>query len=308
MAKRAKKTTRKKTSVWAQVWAFCVAAWGFCAKTLPKTLPFLPIVIVLAAAFWFFHLTKTDYLAKPNSQGNEASFLVAPGDIVITGCSSPETEQFVREIYLAGIFGLTEPVNGYDLMQQPIVERLRQSPYFSGARMIYYPKQGKVELHVQERVPIARLPSGLYVDIWGVCFRPSAPAPGRLPAVSGWDGIAHYVPGSRIPTEYRCMLRIIDATKVGGAVPFPTVSEISLRPGAYSVEDGVEVRLADGREIILAWNGMGMDTDAVDEAIRTTERKAMLERLRKVAKVLAAPDLSGKRRINAQTDNITVSD
>ena len=64
MAKRAKKTTRKKTSVWAQVWAFCVAAWGFCAKTLPKTLPFLPIIIVLAAAFWFRSFSEAPLITR----------------------------------------------------------------------------------------------------------------------------------------------------------------------------------------------------------------------------------------------------
>ena len=46
--------------------------------------------------------------------------------------------------------------------------------------------------------------------------------------------------------------------------------------------------------MLLSFSRSGKPTDA--------------ERLRKVAKVLAAPDLSGKRRINAQTDNITVSD
>ena len=302
MAKRAKKTARKKDSAWAWVWAFCAAAWAFCAKTLPRTLPFLPIVVVLAAAFWLFHLTKTQY------QGNAADFLVAPKDIVITGCASPETEQFARDIYLAGIFKLTEPANGFDLMQRPIVEHLRQSPYFSDAKMVYYPKQGKVELQVQEREPIARLPGGLYVNVGGICFRPVASAPRRLPTVSGWDGIGNYTPGSRIPAGFRCLLRLIDATKAGGAVPFPAIAEISLRPGAYDVEDGVEVRLEDGREVVIAWKGMGMDTDTADDAARQAEREVMLNRLRKVAKALAMPDLAGKRHINALTDHITVSD
>lgn len=308
MAKRTKKTPRKKESVWAQAWAFCVAAWTFCAKTLPRVLPFLPVIVVLAVALYLFHLTRTEYLTKTGSQNPATAFLVAPGDIVITGCDSPATEQFVREIYLAGIFGLTKPVNGYELMQQPIVEQLRQSPYFSDAKMTYYPKQGKVELHVQERKPIASLPGGLYVNISGVCFRPVVRASEPLPVVSGWDGISNYAPGSRVPQKFRCMLRLIDATKVGGTVPFPTIAEVTLRPGAYDVEDGVEMRLKDGREVVLAWQGMGMDTDAVPEEARRAEREAMLARLNKVAKALAMPDLVGKRHINALTDYITVSD
>lgn len=308
MAKRTKKTPRKKESVWAQAWAFCVAAWTFCAKTLPRVLPFLPVIVVLAVALYLFHLTRTEYLTKTDSQNPATEFLVAPGDIVITGCDSPTTEQFVRKTYLAGIFELTKPVNGYELMQQPIVEQLRQSPYFSDAKMTYYPKQGKVELHVQERKPIASLPGVLYVNISGVCFRPVVRASESLPIVSGWDGISNYAPGSRVPQKFRCMLRLIDATKVGGTVPFPTIAEVTLRPGAYDVEDGVEMRLKDGREVVLAWQGMGMDPDAASEEARQAEREAMLERLRKVAKTLAMPDLAAKRHINALTDYITVSD
>ena len=75
MAKRTKKTPRKKESVWAQAWAFCVAAWTFCAKTLPRVLPFLPIIVVLAAALYLFHLTKTEYLTKTDSQSPATEFL-----------------------------------------------------------------------------------------------------------------------------------------------------------------------------------------------------------------------------------------
>ena len=262
----------------------------------------VPLVAALAAVWGFLRLTD-GYL-----QGSE-TFLVDPRNIAITGCTADVTEQFVRKTMLEGVFGLTEPENGFGLVRAKIVERLRQSPYFSAAEMTYRPGRGTVELHVREREPVARLRgTPLVVDAEGMCFPPLPNTPGALPTVAGWDVMRDYEPGTRMPAKYRCMLRLIAAAATG-PTPLPSaVRDVDLLPNAYDVDDGLSVRLADGREVIIAWPGMGMDVGRAGEEARGREREAMLGRLRRVALALGNPDLAGKRRVNALTGEIAVSD
>ena len=223
-----------------------------------------------------------------------AVFEVRPEDIVVRGNST------VRRDFLLQTFGLSKPCNGFDLLKSDIVERLqRQMPVLKQVQMTYTPGR-TLELWVEERTPLARLPGEfplLLVDETGAVFRYSRKTEG-YPVLSGFDLPDLLEPGARLPEGLHCMLRLIAAANLPAYRLPSSIRRVSLL--GTDPEDGLRVTLADGRRVDVAWEGMGREREPSE---------VMLRRLRNVGTVLRSPVNAGKKHFNAMAkDFVAVSE
>lgn len=276
------KTRRaKKAAPAGPVWRVLATVGPWLARGALLALPF-----VLAAAA--LHTFVTRYYRK------NPVFEVRPEDIVVRGNST------VTRAFLLQTFGLTKPQNGFALLESDIVERLqRQMPVLKQVQMTYTPGRS-LELWVEERTPLARLPGDfapLVVDEDGAVFVYPRQTEG-YPVISGFDLPDLLEPGARLPEGLHCMLRLIAAANAS-AYRLPSgIRRVSLL--GNDPEDGLAVALADGRRLIMAWEGMGSERE-------TSE--GMLRRLRNLGMALRSPVNDGKRHFNAMAkDFVAVSE
>ncbi len=276
---------KKKSGAWV------VAEKVLEVLTKPLLLFGLPI-LVLVAGIALFMTFKQKYYAQ-----NDV-FLVYPRDIVVRGNAT------LSRALLLETFGLTKPVNGFDVVKSDIVSRLRnQMPLLKTAQMTFEPGKG-LELWVEERTPLARIagqPLPLVVDEEGVCFI-CVRAYSGYPEISGFDAPEAFGPASRLPDATLCMLRLIKAASLLAREertrPVPSIRRVTMQ--GTEPDDGLLVTLADGRKVIIAWEGM---------ATERAPSEGMMRRWRNVMKLLRDPRMEGKRHLNAMAlDRVAVSD
>lgn len=265
---------------------------GPAAKAWQHVGPWLLRGLLLALPFvviWIVFLTFVTYYYQKNP-----AFEVRPQEIAIRGNST-----LTRELLLQ-TFGLSKPVNGFELLKSDIVRRLqRQSPILRHVQMTYSPGRS-LELWVEERQPLARLPGDfapLVVDEEGVVFVYPRPTDG-YPVISGFDLPDLLEPGVRLPDGLRCMLHLIAAANAPAYRLPSSIRRVTLL--GSDPEDGLAVALADGRRLEVAWEGMGREREASE---------GMLRRLRNLGVALRSPVNEGKRHFNAMArDFIAVSE
>lgn len=266
----------------SKVIAVCLMSWQWLMPLLVRHGVLLLLIIGSVAAFSIF---KREYFAR------NPAFMVKPEEIKIRG-----NAMLSRELVLK-MFHLDSPVNGFDVVRGDMVTRLRkQSPQLKNVQMTYEPGNG-LELWVEERSPLARLPGALplVVDADGVCFMYPRTRNG-YPELRGFD--VPDEPSAQLPETAMCMLRLI-AVAIGPKCRFPVsiswVTFIGEEP-----EDGLRVVLADGRSFVIAWEGM-----ATERSIS----EGMVRRLQQVATVLRNPLMRGKKHLNAMAINrVAVAD
>ncbi len=281
----AKQKRKKKSGAWDGV----RRVLGVVAT--PFLLFGLPIVVVVAGIAIFVTF-KQKYYAE-----NDV-FLVYPRDIVVRGNAT------LSRGLLLETFGLTKPVNGFEVVKSDIVSRLRnQMPLLKTAQMTFEPGKG-LELWVEERTPLARIagqPLPLVVDDEGVCFI-CVRAYSGYPEISGFDAPEAFGPASRLPDATLCMLRLIKAAsqlaREDRTRPVPSIRRVTMQ--GVEPDDGLLVTLADGRKVTIAWEGMATEREPSE---------GMMRRWRNVMKLLRDPRMEGKRHLNAMAiDRVAVSD
>ncbi len=244
----------------------------------------LPLALV-GALFWAFRALYYD---------RNPVFEVRPQEIDIRG-NATLTREFVLQT-----FGLSKPMNGFALLRSDMVRRLqRYCPNLKKAQMTYLPGRS-LELWVEERMPLVRLPGDLpqlVMDEEGVAFSYPRPTEG-YPIISGFDLPDLLEPGARLPEELRCMLRLVAAANLP-AYRLPSSSRRVTLLGS-DPEDGLLATLADGRRLTVAWEGMGHEREPSE---------GMLRRLRNLGVALRSPVNEGKRHFNAMAkDFVAVSE
>jgi cell division septal protein FtsQ len=251
----------------------------------------LCIVGVVAFCFWGAFKLFVTYYYKRN-----AAFLVAPEQVHVLGNAT------VTRDYILQMFDITKPRNGFDLVQSDIVEMLSSHmPNLKSAQMTYTPSK-KVELWVEERMPVARVKKDsilpLVVDEEGVLFRYPRPV-NTLPEIGGFDlPDEELMPGKRLPVEFHCMLRLLLKVSDASAYFNSAVKRVTLL--GIDPDDGLLILLHDGRKIAIAWENMASET-AVSEA--------MVKRLENVRAALRSSASAGKLHFNAMaSDRVSVSD
>ncbi len=249
----------------------------------------LVVLLVVGAALGVWKLFVSTYYER------NPTYTVHPRDITLRGNLT-----LTRELLLPN-FGLTKEMNGFALMRDgDIVNKLLKSmPNLRRVQMVYTPRKG-VEIWVDERQPLARVAGTelppMVVDQEGVIF--VYPRPGNYPVIGGFDLPDILTPGARLQDGLQCMLHLIAATNDPNYRLPSSVQKVSLL--SLDPEDGLVVRLEDGRRIEIAWDGMGSEQ-------RPSE--GMYSRLAHLAKVMRAPVNAGKKRFNAMAgDRIAVSE
>ena len=276
-----KKRRAKKVAPPGPVRKALAAAWPWLWRGALWGLPFVAAVAGLG-------VFERKYYRE------NAVFEVRPEDIIVRGNST------VTRDFLLQTFGLSKPRNGFDLLESDIVERLRrQMPVLKQVQMTYTPGR-TLELWVEERTPLARLPGEfppLLVDDEGAVFRYQRKTDG-YPVLSGFDLPDLLEPGARLPEGLHCMLRLIAAANRPEYRLPSSIRRVSLL--GTEPEDGLRVTLADGRRVDVAWEGMGREREPSE---------GMLRRLRNVGTVLRSPVNAGKRHFNAMAkDFVAVSE
>lgn len=273
-----KKQPRKELTPFAR---FLRAVAGFILRRIAD------IVLIALLLVGFFLFRSNYYKANP-------VFLVNPADIEICG-----NVTIPREMLLT-TFGWTKPVNGFDIVNSDAVSKLKtQMPLIKNVQMSYRPG-GKLELWVEERMPLARLAGQrlpFVVDDEGVIFVYPRSRDG-YPEISGFDLPETLEPAMRLSPSLNCMLHLIAAaTEPETRLPSSIRRVTLLGP---DVDDGLLILLADGRRVRIAWEDM---------ATETVYSEGMLRRLRQVATVLSNPLLATKKDFNAMAlDRVTVVD
>lgn len=276
-----KKRRAKKVAPPGPVRKALAAAWPWLGRGALWALPFVAAVAGLG-------VFERKYYRE------NAVFEVRPEAIIVRGNST------VTRDFLLQTFGLSKPRNGFDLLESDIVERLRrQMPVLKQVQMTYTPGR-TLELWVEERTPLARLPGEfppLLVDDEGAVFRYQRKTDG-YPVLSGFDLPDLLEPGARLPEGLHCMLRLIAAANRPEYRLPSSIRRVSLL--GTEPEDGLRVTLADGRRVDVAWEGMGREREPSE---------GMLRRLRNVGTVLRSPVNAGKRHFNAMAkDFVAVSE
>ncbi|MBQ9694176.1 MAG: FtsQ-type POTRA domain-containing protein [Kiritimatiellae bacterium] len=239
---------------------------------------------VLVSLFWAF---KTCYYDR------NAAFTVAVDDISVSGNAT------VTRDYILNCFDINGPRNGFDLVDSEIVHRLQtQMPILKSAQMTYTSNK-KVEIWVEERMPLARIAgSFLVVDDEGVLFSYTR-STSSLPEIGGFDLLdEELVPGKRLPSQLHCMLRLLLTVSDTSRFFNSAVKRVTLL--GIDPEDGLRVTLLDGRKIDIAWENMATETEVSE---------GMVRRLRNVAHVLKSSTAVGKKHFNAMAiDRTSMSD
>lgn len=221
-------------------------------------------------------------------------FLVNPEDIEI--CGNVITS---RELLLT-TFGWTKPVNGFEIVNSDAVSKLKtQMPLIKNVQMSYMPG-GKLELWVEERMPLARLAGQrlpFVVDDEGVIFIYPRPRDG-YPEISGFDLPETLEPAMRLSPSLACMLHLIAAASEPNTRLPSSIRRVTLL--GPDVDDGLLLLLADGRRVRIAWEGMESETGYSE---------GMLRRLRNLVPVLNNPLMATKKEFNAMAiDRVAVVD
>lgn len=244
-------------------------------------------LLVVVGCFKLF----TTYYYKRNKV-----FQVTPEEVHVLGNAT------VTRDYILQMFGITGPRNGYDLVTSDIVDMLStHMPNLKSAQMTYTPSK-KVELWVEERMPLARVKKDsmlpLVVDEEGVLFRYPRPV-NTLPEIGGFDlPDEELTPGKRLPAEFHCMLRLLLTVSDTSAYFSSAVKRVTLL--GIDPDDGLLVSLYDGRKIAIAWENMASETEVSD---------AMKRRLANVRDTLRSSAAAGKLHFNAMaSDRVSVSD
>lgn len=219
-------------------------------------------------------------------------FLVNPVDIEICGNVT------ISRDMLLSTFGWTKPINGFDIVNSDAVLKLKtQMPLIKNVQMTYVPG-GKLELWVEERMPLARLAGQrlpFVVDDEGVIFTYPRPRDG-YPEISGFDLPETLEPAMRLSPSLNCMLHLIAAAAEPGTRLPSSIRKVTLL--GPDVDDGLLVLLADGRRIRIAWEGMETET---------AYSEGMLRRLRNLVTVLNNELTATKKDFNAMAiDRVTV--
>lgn len=243
---------------------------------------------VLLCLGLFFGFRSCYYKRNPH-------FMVAPQAINIMGNAT------ISRAYILECFGMNQPRNGYELVTSDIVERLQtQMPLVKNVQMTYV--QGdRVDLWVEERMPLARIAGDnrppLFVDEEGVIFT-FARSSGNYPEIGGFDLPEEMMPGSRLPEQLHCMLRLLLTVSNTAEYFNSAVKRVMLL--GLDPDDGLVVTLVDGRKITIAWENMSTETE-------TSE--AMLQRIRNVSIVLKSNAARGLKHFNAMAaDRVTMSE
>lgn len=258
---------------------FLSAVLGFLLRFSADIL----LVIILIVGFVTF---------KKCYYHNNSIFLVNPADIEIRG-----NVTISREMLLT-TFGWTKPINGFDIVNSDAVLKLKtQMPLIKNVQMTYVPG-GKLELWVEERMPLARLAGQrlpFVVDDEGVIFTYPRPREG-YPEISGFDLPETVEPAMRLSPSLNCMLHLLTAaTEHETRLPSSIRKVTLLGP---DVDDGLLVLLADGRRIRIAWEGMETET---------AYSEGMLRRLRNLVPVLNNELMATKKEFNAMAiDRVAV--
>lgn len=245
------------------------------------------IVLIILLIVGFLTFKECYYRKNP-------VFLVNPVDIEIRG-----NVTISREMLLT-TFGWTKPINGFDIVNSDAVLKLKtQMPLIKNVQMTYVPG-GKLELWVEERMPLARLAGQrlpFVVDEEGVIFTYPRPREG-YPEISGFDLPETLEPAMRLSPSLNCMLHLLTAaTEPETRLPSSIRKVTLLGP---DVDDGLLVLLADGRRIRIAWEGMETET---------AYSEGMLRRLRNLVPVLNNELMATKKEFNAMAiDRVAVVD
>lgn len=272
---RAKQSNTVVHTVWGRVLTFVKGR--LCGLIL------IPLFILGACAFHHFYYKKNPH------------FLVQPEAIRITGNATLPSN------YIRTVFDLSEPKNGFELVQSQIVKRLQMMPYLKNAQ-IFYTQGNDIELWIEERTPLARIAGDirppLFVDEEGMLFIYQR-ASSNYPVIGGFDLPEEMLmPGNRLPESLHCMLRLLQTvsdTKTYFNSAVKRVSQLGMDP-----DDGLIVTLVDGREITIAWDNMATEKEISE---------GMMERIRNVSRVLRSSIAEGHRHINAMApDRVTTSE
>ena len=278
----ASRRKRKAASPWRARWE----------KAVQAGLPFLGqyglyLGLLLLLLIFFGYFKQHYYRRNP-------VFTIHPREITLHGNAVLSRE------FLLDLFHLSQPTNSFDLVSSDIIGRLqRDAPLIKQAQMTYEPGKG-LEVWVEERTPIARLANNrhaLAVDEEGVCFTYPA-GRGDYPVISGFDLPEEVEPGMRLQENLKCMLHLISATAEPKYRLPSRIQRVTLL--GNHPDDGLLLSLADGRRVMIAWEGMADESGFAD---------GMLRRLEAVARLLRDPLLEGKRNFNAfAPDRVAVSD